>query len=442
LEASDSDEDLGLSCHAVLSGEQTAEECLAPMDASDMTSPRRESRQCVNADAVRRSSDDAEENEADEAAEGDDVPFDGMAPAVDTVELIDSDAEMLDSLPLTRRALCLREMLVSNGCKELGMTFKELISSLRPRGRPVSFQVGGRLPLSRAKPALLPPKSLVPTVTGDLAVPADARSLRATDLSDAFASKTAPLALLREYSSKDRLVYLRDGYVVFEDDGVQYLGSTVMPLREATMLNLVSLWLVVALRHRYEACVGEVCERYGAKRILASHELLDFLLGMQDTCSLLLGANELDSVPPPLPQKLGIPAGACRRPVPLASLREMPGHRNQRGSHNDGDVVSVCAQVVRQARRRAHAEAALCRAVAEEKALSSLLAEIQVQLDETEKEISNTSVRSHQLHEEFREDLTALRSSKRPRVDGHAAQNDSHGDPLADLVAMVAVDLQ
>lgn len=149
----------------------------------------------------------------------------------------------------------------------------------------------------------------------------------------AYRSPVAPIALMRAYCSQDRWVGLRDGFILFEDDAVQYPAATptlirVRPLEDRPRLDLASLWLLAALRSRYEECVTlELLRLTQATRVAKEHVpgLLDFLLGRRDRCDLLAPhANSagLESEPR---RALQPRIGAFRQP-PLSpeELRQAP----------------------------------------------------------------------------------------------------------------------
>lgn len=128
---------------------------------------------------------------------------------------------------------------------------------------------------------------------------------------------------------------LKQGHLIFEDDGVQYPAFTLLPLREkedpdAPLLSLVSVWLLLALKKRYQAmATDQLCQRHSAVRIDAkiAPTLLDFLTGRSSKCPLLVRASALSGVPPPSPVRLPRPPSSkySRPAISPALLRELPG---------------------------------------------------------------------------------------------------------------------
>lgn len=270
-----------------------------------------------------------------------DFGVDGMAPVVDVVpddvdgsENLSRAATAAVAVPtLHPRALRLRELLAhrDGACDSLGKSYKDLVaafqreatgaaaraaaSGLRTVG-PIAFKMKG-VPVAKvarrakvgSRGGLRTPRDLAADRSASVVScrgPLD--PLRPAD--DAYAAPMAPLVLLRRYACDRRWVSVCEGSVVFEDDGVQFPVSTITPVRgedeRQPLLNLVSLWLLVALGSRYETCATrQLCDKHGAARISLRHarELQDFLFGRQERCSLVLTAEEIKAgrVPVPAP---------------------------------------------------------------------------------------------------------------------------------------------
>lgn len=145
---------------------------------------------------------------------------------------------------------------------------------------------------------------------------------------DPYASRAAPLVLLRAYASQERWIDVRNGFIAFEDDGVQYPLATPTPVRQdlecATLLNLASLYLVVALRDHYDStATPEVCGRHGAVRIASQHldGLIAYLFGVCDQCPLLVtSAVALTAVPRPEPVRM--PLRTAGVPIPSPPMQD------------------------------------------------------------------------------------------------------------------------
>lgn len=145
-------------------------------------------------------------------------------------------------------------------------------------------------------------------------------------LSAAYSSPTAPLMLLRTYASQERWIGCVGGSVVFESEGVQYPGNTIIPIlsgtRSSSHLNLASLWLLLALDKNYTAAVSQMLlEAHEATQIPTSHvcSLLDFLRGRRDTCDLMVDAGSVASLPSANPSRLPRSKhgeGHSKRPMP------------------------------------------------------------------------------------------------------------------------------
>jgi len=292
---------------------------------------------------------------------------------------------------------------------------------------------------------------------------------------DAYMTRSAPLVLLRSYAAQDRWQRHHKGQVIFEDDGVQYPAFTLLPLREAEesnspLLSLVSVWLLVALRDRYEAhATAQLCERLSAVRISSRHtsSLLEFLLGRSQTCPLLVSGSSLASVPPPVPTRLPRPAvGAVSRPpISPVYLRNMPAApmgkaaastpspgkgvsaREKRKQADAADDKALTAEMVGVLQARAEAEAALCRTESEVAALSGLMRELEAQLQTADRELAKSRQEGERFHKEYLADLGAFEASrggpaaKRRRVGMPAPPQPrvQVEDPLARLLAPLGV---
>eukprot|EP00927_Polykrikos_kofoidii_P041151 TRINITY_DN35066_c0_g1_i1.p1 TRINITY_DN35066_c0_g1~~TRINITY_DN35066_c0_g1_i1.p1 ORF type:complete len:912 (-),score=214.63 TRINITY_DN35066_c0_g1_i1:28-2763(-) len=288
-------------------------------------------------------------------------PEDGMAPVVG-VETIDVEEDEMEdpgfartrAPRLTLREQRLRELLSGNGVRDtIGRSYRDLIRALRPRTTtsasngsriPVSFKMkGNRFKIPGSTPQVGTPQSALSSAkekTSTQAAQSGAAGKSSSGLADAYTSVTAPLVLLRAYSSRDKGVFVREGRVAFEDDAVQYPCGTLVPVRSDgdsnRLVNLATAWLVVALQRLYkDAATRKLCQQVGATRLDLSPklatELLDYLLGKRDTCSLVLKPGELGVVPPPKPSRLSrLPASRRRPIVRLTDLQSLPGPSSRR----------------------------------------------------------------------------------------------------------------
>lgn len=182
-----------------------------------------------------------------------DLSFDGMAPIVDVVNL--SDSEQDDGQEATDpRRQALRELL-KGSVWSLGVPYESLVArfadaasgvaGVAPKRRAIAFKMSGQ---RRRSPARKP--------------------------------ELSPLMLLRRYTREGRCCTLLAGRVVFELDGVAYPGATPVLRFRGRRLSLVTLWLLAALRARYEASL-DLCDQHGAERLDAEDRelLLGFLQG-------------------------------------------------------------------------------------------------------------------------------------------------------------------
>lgn len=159
---------------------------------------------------------------------------------------------------------------------------------------------------------------------GELLQEAETTSARAGLVDGIYRKPDMPLTLLRAYANRAHWISLRDGFVIFEEDGVQYPASTPTPMRKAPgsdqHFDLVSLWLLVALRWRYnEAATPALLQKLKATRIPESHisEVLNYLSGQRDGCTLLPVepcSNAAEALPMPLTWHRRFAAGSTCAP--------------------------------------------------------------------------------------------------------------------------------
>mmetsp|Transcript_82180 Transcript_82180/g.241281 ORF Transcript_82180/g.241281 Transcript_82180/m.241281 type:complete len:629 (-) Transcript_82180:22-1908(-) len=335
---------------------------------------------------------------------------------------------------LSPRLLCLRDFVISS-CSEHGISYSELIRrlyhpaltkpvpsvSLSTVSRiPVSFKVTGTVgaksksrgpvvlrvqrpvqpaapkapPAPEAEAASRPAKIVVVDEEPDRAAGARGGA-EEKGKAEAYESRTAPLALLRAYVSQERPVLFRQGAIIFEDDRVQYPGSTLTPVREhedgGALLNLSSLWLLGVLRGRYQAAATKrVCEKHGAARINGSHAegLLSFLLGEKDACKLIVVSERLGAVPFPIASRLKtLRSGALgvRPPLTQQQLQQLPG------CEDDEKAVRSVAELTRA---RAQVEASL-------RGLEKKRKELEEQLEATGQQIREASQQRQKLDAEL-----------------------------------------
>jgi len=380
---------------------------------------------------------------------------------------------------LTPRLLCLRD-LASASVEELGVTYTEFIEQLHGRaiaGRPlvprnrVSFQVKDSLtsktfgkvsvPVTLKRPRPLPrtpplPDSGAPAAPAQVVVlddtedaaPASAVAAEddapqsepeheeEPDPTDPYENPTAPLALLRAYSMQGRWTGIRNGFVVFEDDRVQYPTATLTPVREqedgGALLSLASLWLLAAMRGRYkDAASHKILQDHGAVRIAARHvpHLLQFLVGSSKECRLLVTPEKLASIPAPVAMRLAPlrKRSSARPPLPAADLRHLP--------ERERDEVTA-QRLVETMRSTAQLQLAIRQVEVEEAALSGLLRDLQARLESTDAEVAGARRRRRECHEEFREELQITRSyasnKRRKGTNGDATKSGTMvEDPVA-----------
>mmetsp|Transcript_94021 Transcript_94021/g.181379 ORF Transcript_94021/g.181379 Transcript_94021/m.181379 type:complete len:726 (+) Transcript_94021:99-2276(+) len=380
---------------------------------------------------------------------------------------------------LTPRLLCLRD-LASTSLEEIGVTYTEFVErlagralaagrSLVPRNR-VSFQVSGSftsktlgkvsvpvtLRRSRPTPRTPPlPESGAPTAPEQIVVLDDVEEEddapqspqepeEEADPSDPYENPAAPLALLRAYSIQGRWTGIRNGFIVFEDDRVQYPTATLTPVREqedgGALLSLSSLWLLAAMGERYkDAASNKILQDHGAVRIAARHvpHLLQFLVGSAKECRLLVAPEKLTSIPAPVAMRLA-PLRKClsaRPPLSSLELRHLP--------ERERDEVTA-QRLVETLRSTAQMQLAIRQLEVEEAALSGLLRDLQARLEATDAEVAGARRRRRESHEEFREELQLTRSyasNKRRRgTNGDAARNGANvEDPVARLLESLDV---
>jgi len=388
------------------------------------------------------------------------------------------------SLPaeLTPRLLCLRD-LASTSLEELGVTYTEFVEqlygralaagrSLVPRNR-VSFQVSGSftsktlgkvsvpVTLKRSRP--LPstpslPESGTPAAPAQVVVldEAEAENNDApqsspeqeeeeeADPTDPYEHPVAPLALLRAYSLQGRWTGIRNGFVVFEDDRVQYPTATLTPVREqedgGALLSLASLWLLAAMRDKYkEAASHKILQDHKAVRIASRHvpHLLQFLVGKAKECRLLVTPDKLTSIPAPVAMRLApLRKRSTARPaIPAKELRHLP--------ERERDEVTA-QRLVETLRSTSQLQLAIRQLEVGETALSGLLKDLQARLESTDSEVAGARRRKRELHEEFREELQLTRSyasNKRRRgTNGDDARNGANvEDPVARFLGSLDV---
>mmetsp|Transcript_32514 Transcript_32514/g.93635 ORF Transcript_32514/g.93635 Transcript_32514/m.93635 type:complete len:545 (+) Transcript_32514:37-1671(+) len=164
---------------------------------------------------------------------------------------------------------------------------------------------------------------------------------RELDDDTGYCSPVAPLALLRTYASQGRWIGFCRGHIVFEDDGVQFPAAASTPIKQrpsdaedVPRLNLSSLWLLVALRGRYEAQASEqLLATVGAASIAAPHReaLLKYLFGRAQVCELFVHDADVDSLPRALPSKLPRPEGGSKPPLTVDQLWELSRYSSSHG---------------------------------------------------------------------------------------------------------------
>jgi hypothetical protein len=214
------------------------------------------------------------------------------------------------SVALDLRARQLRALLVDRVCSDHDMEYAELVGRLR-----------ALMPLPSGMPSDVASK----TATNDVDISTTAEVCG--EVPAEYSCTTAPLALLRAYAAQDRWLSINCGNVIFEDDFVEFPASTLTPIREhpweSPPLNLVSLWLVVALRGRYGDASPHIFHKHGATHVDAKYSstLLRFLRGEEHDCELVMSKAEYERLPRPEPHRLRLQhrASAPTRewPVPL-----------------------------------------------------------------------------------------------------------------------------
>ncbi|CAK0889403.1 unnamed protein product, partial [Prorocentrum cordatum] len=405
-----------------------------------------------------------------------------LAPPVDV-----GPAQLVAVEPegLTPSLQQLRDILQTFTCERLGLTYHGFLRQLLPRAcasgqksfrRPVSFGFkAGQQPPLPPQPRRPPPPRARPATgadgaDGDAVVVLDEEEAPAREErerspageplpADPYASRTAPLALLRHYLGSGRFLGLRDGFVAFEDDGVQYPAETPTPVRErpggGALLSLGSLWLLAVLRQAYWQHARALCKKHGLAQVSKAHaeELLDFLLGRSDHCVLLLGPEDLRAAPPPEATWVARPAGGDRPSlIPLAQLQGFPGlpplsddaaqqldklrRRLARQAAERSSDEAAAGEVAARCRAAEDVEAALCQNEVEVAALASLLEQLQGRLEATDRELEAVQGRRRRLLEEHRADLAAARPGAAKRRRGPGPGAAAQGDPIGHLLAL------
>jgi len=350
-----------------------------------------------------------------------DFPLDGMAPAVQTIVLSDSDHGGSCSPVMAPRAHKLRYLLNSGLCEELAVPYPTLVALLTERSdgaaeraaprKAIAFNLKFGGPIGKIQAVARQPKkaSEPPLTLQAISSDVQASSPRVSDSCHVTLSETqaimaprAPdacantaLGLLRRYARERRWMGVSQGQVVFDDDSVEYPCGTLLPLRspDGCQLNLVSLWLLAAFRERYTICTQQLCDKYGAVHLPPGwrrDQLLDFIVGQVESCELLIDQAGLDN-PTCLPKRL---------------LR----HREN--------------QVSRALLRRAHATEALHRLGAEQEGLQKLTDRLSAQLNEVDREIEDAQRRSLAAEVEYQEELGDARDFKRRRHEATAKDHD------------------
>lgn len=285
--------------------------------------------------------------------------------AVETIDLLDSDAEIPATahtgthhlLPnvLALRTQTLRELLTKGVCAPTCLAYPALVKKLR-------YRLTEMLRVSTATsslPVVAPhtvakASSARKSSTAFMAKQAEVEGLPACTPSAGYCSPAAPLVLLRAYASQDRWVGVREHAVVFEDDAVQYPSWTLTPIKEiggvaaeVPKLNLVSLWLLVALRGHYAVnATMDLLRDLGAVCIPARYrcDLLQYLLGLSPTCELLISEEDMSNLPCPRPTQLQRPLAHAEHlpPLDMLHLGQLPGQRF---------VKSICTASTKARRR-------------------------------------------------------------------------------------------
>jgi len=382
---------------------------------------------------------------------------------------------------IDNRAGKLRQLLAGGVCNELGITYNILVKQLRERAAntkpaartPVSFKVKStpavkpvsvpRHAASVASTHKVAPKAgpLAPVVVVDedesVADKGNSSVNDKTDgaaeqmppeLEEAYACRTAPLALLRAYCAHDKQVYSIKGFIFFEDDGVEYPASTLMPLRDVedsgSLLSLASVWLLAALRGKYvERATPELCQKHGATRISSVHvaSLLDFLSGKREDSELLLVQSALSQVQPPVPKFTVRPQDAAsRRPlVSTAQIRSLPGsevplgekgasdrlERLRRQLAEEAEGAAAAQELAESVKEVALVEVAIERVESEERALIRLVANLRSQLVKVDQEVADAIQHRQKLHDDFCA-LSAVSGKRRRVSDGQPTwENDA-----------------
>jgi len=159
------------------------------------------------------------------------------------------------------------------------------------------------------------------TTMGELQKEVDATPAGEEQIDSIYRKPDMPLALLRAYCNQARWVGLRGGFVIFEEDAIQYPASTPTPMRTAPggdqCFDLVSLWLLVALRRRYQvAATPSLLGKLQATCIPEAYvgEALSYLSGPCELCTLLPmepGSSTAETSPVPLTWRRRLAAGSA-----------------------------------------------------------------------------------------------------------------------------------
>lgn len=308
---------------------------------------------------VTRDNAEEEEDVCDEEVEDEDVQEEALDTNGEPLMALPVDVEPLPKKAPPRpelppRLRLLQTLLQAEGgvCQELGLSYNDVLRRLGERAAAMGAPEAARLPVSfslkvapavkvmRSIPArprrtiapstVAPAAAKVAAAAGPLLVEDDndnvaataastAEATESTEPSDAYRDSSAAVVLLRTYLSENRWLGVRDGFLIFEDDKVQYPLSTLTPLRLSShedegnhLLSLGSLFLVGSLRERYKGSVTrELRKSFSAKKIPAKarSELLDFLLRRRDTYDLL---QRVQKVSPAEPSSLPLALGQAR----------------------------------------------------------------------------------------------------------------------------------
>lgn len=398
------------------------------------------------------------------------VGVEGMASVVGIVDSDDSDADALEYAHhgIGPRGRKLRELLAGGVCDGLALPYNKLVervSEAIPR-KAIAFQVrGGVLGRNGARhPASYPnsssSRSAAHCVENGKEVDVAPCSVAAAEhveaspqvapldsfvLDDAYSCPTAPIALLRSYAMAGRWVSLCAGHIVFEDDSVLYRADTVTPIKceehGLVLMSLVSLWLLVALRHRYNECATlPICAKHGATRFPphCAMDVLDFFLGFREHCDQILPLSELGTVPSPTPSALRrLPARPLvpLRPDELRSQLFWPVNTAGRLGSAKPKSAAMPPPDLNAVAPEAAADGAakLRRLRAEETALASLVERLTTQLFRTDQELAERAADAQRQRKGYEGELAArAKQRRRGRPSSKAFE-----DPLAPVFGAV-----